>query len=84
MGYHMELNNKKETDIRTVDKSLLSELCSIRIKRTAEDQVDWEDLQSQTADIYCYRVGEIAVAFEYGKNGRTIDELFSLMVQASF
>lgn len=80
----MELNIRKKTDIRTADKSLLSELCDIRIKKTAENQVDMEDLQNQTVDIYCYRVGEIAIAFEYGKSGRTLDELFSLMVQASF
>lgn len=79
----MNLKNMKDVDIRTVDKSSLSELRDIKIKRTAENQVDIGDLQKQTSNLYCYRVGEIVVGFDYANNGRSVNDLFSLMVQAS-
>ena len=68
----MNLKSMKDVDIRTVDKSSLSELCDIKIKKTAENQLDVEDLQRQ-----------IAVEFDYARNGRSVNDLFSLMVQAS-
>ena len=79
----MNLKNMKDVDIRTVDKSSLSELRDIKIKRTAENQLDFDDLQSQTPNFYCYRVGDIVVGFDYLNNGRAVNDLFSLMVQAS-
>lgn len=79
----MSLNEMRNVDVRTVDKSSLSDLRNIRIKRTAENKVDIEDLQSQTSNLYCYRVGDVVVEFDYAKNGRSVNDLFSLMVQAS-
>ncbi len=79
----MSLNEMRNVDVRTVDKSSLSDLRNIRIKRTAENKVDIEDLQSQTSNLYCYRVGDVVVQFDYAKNGRSVNDLFSLMVQAS-
>ena len=79
----MNLKNMKDVDIRTVDKSSLSELRDIKIKRTAENKVDIGDLQKQTSNLYCYRVGEIGVGFDYANNGWSVNDLFSLMVQAS-
>lgn len=73
----------KAVDIRTVEKASLSELRDIKLKRTADNRLDIENLQSQTSNFYCYRVGEVAVSFDYRKNGRTINELFALMVQTS-
>lgn len=78
----MSLNEMRNVDVRTVDKSSLSDLRNIRIKRTAENKVDIEDLQSQTSNLYCYRVGDVVVQFDYAKNGRSVNDLFSLMVQA--
>ena len=49
----------------------------------AENLLDVEDLQRQTPNFYCFRVGEIAVEFDYARNGRSVNDLFSLMVQAS-
>ena len=83
MVHNVNLKNMKDVDIRTVDKSSLSELRDIQIKRTAENQLDVDDLQSQTSNFYCYRVGEIVVGFDYLNNGRSVNDLFSLMVQAS-
>lgn len=79
----MNLKNMKDVDIRTVDKSSLSELRDIKIKKTAANQLDVEDLHSQTPNFYCYRVGDIVVGFDYTNNGRSVNDLFSLMVQAS-
>ena len=83
MVYNVNLKNMRAVDIRTVDKSSLSELRDIKIKKTAENQLDVEDLQSQTDNFYCYRVGEIVVGFDYLNNGRSVNDLFSLMVQTS-
>ena len=79
----MNLKNMKDVDIRTVDKSSLSELRDIKIKKTEANQLDVEDLHSQTPIFYCYRVGDIVVGFDYMNNGRSVNDLFSLMVQAS-
>lgn len=79
----MNLKNMKDVDIRTVDKSSLSELRDIKIKKTAANQLDVEDLHSQTPNFYFYRVGDIVVGFDYMNNGRSVNDLFSLMVQAS-
>jgi hypothetical protein len=81
--HNVNLKNMKDVDIRTVDKSSLSELRDIKIKKTAANQLDVEDLHSQTPNFYCYRVGEIVVGFDYMNNGRSVNDLFSLMVQAS-
>jgi len=75
----VNLENMKDVDIRTVDKSSLSELRDIKIKKTAENRLDVEDLQRQTPNFYCFRVGEIAVEFDYARNGRSVNDLFSLM-----
>lgn len=79
----MNLKDMKDVDIRTVDKSSLSELRDIKIKKTAANQLDVEDLHSQTPNFYLYRVGEVVVGFDYTNNGRSVNDLFSLMVQAS-
>lgn len=79
----MNLKKMRDVDIRTVDKSSLSELRDIKIKKNAENQLDVEDLYSQTNNFYCYRVGEIVVAFDYMNNGRSVNDLFSMMVQES-
>lgn len=79
----MNLKNARNIDIRTVDKSSLSELRDIKIRRTAENKVDIGDLEKQTVNLYCYRVGDIAVEFDYANNGKSVNDLFSLMVQAS-
>lgn len=83
MVYNVNLKSMKDVDIRTVEKSSLSELRDIKIKKTAENQLDVEDLQRQTPNFYCYRVGEIAVEFDYMRNGKSVNDLFSLMVQTS-
>lgn len=81
--HNVNLKKMKGVDIRTVDKSSLSELRDIKIKKTAENQLDVDDLQNQTSNFYCYRVGEIVVGFDYMNSGRSVNDLFSLMVQAS-
>jgi hypothetical protein len=79
----VDLKRMKNVDIRTVDKSSLSELRDITIRKTAQNQLDMEDLHRQTKNFYCYRVGDIAVEFDYADNGRSLNDLFSLMIQAS-
>ena len=45
-------------------------------------QPDLEDLKRQTKNLYRYRVGNVVVEFDYLHNGRTVNDLFALMVQA--
>ena len=63
----LEGNRKKTIDIRTVDKQTLPQLCEV-------GQVD---------ALYCCRIGDVAVSFDYTENGKTIDELFTLLIRES-
>lgn len=81
--YNVNLKSMKDVDIRTVDKSSLSDLRDIKIRKTAENRLDVEDLRKQTPNFYCYRVGDIVVEFDYMRNGKSVNDLFSLMIQAS-
>lgn len=79
----MNLSNMKSVDIRTVDKSTLTDLRDIKLAKKQDNIVDIEDLYRQTSNFYCYRVGDIVVGFDYSNNGRSINDLFSMMVQYS-
>ena len=79
----MNLSSMKSVDIRTVDKSTLTDLRDIRIAKDDQNRLDIEDLYKQTSNFYCYRVGDIVVGFDYTDNGRSVNDLFSMMVQSS-
>ena len=79
MGLIME--EKKNTAVQVLDKSELTELSSVRVREDSKKQPDLEALRRQTKDLYCYRVGNVVVEFDYLHNGRTVNDLFALMVQ---
>ena len=81
--HRMNLSSMKSVDIRTVDKSTLTDLRDIRIAKDDQNRLDIEDLYKQTPNFYCYRVGDIVVGFDYTDNGRSVNDLFSMMVQSS-
>lgn len=73
---------RKSVSVQTLDKSELTELSSVRVRENDRRQPDLEDLKRQTKNLYQYRVGNVVVEFDYLHNGRTINDLFALMVQA--
>ena len=78
----MVMEERKNTAVQALDKSELAELSTVRVREDSQKQPDLEDLRRQTKTLYCYRVGNVVVEFDYLHNGRTVNDLFALMVQA--
>ena len=78
----MVMEEKKNTAVQALDKSELAELSTVRVREDSQKQPDLEDLKRQTKNLYRYRVGNVVVEFDYLHNGRTVNDLFALMVQA--
>ena len=78
----MIMEERKNTDVQALDKSELAELSTVRVREDSQKQPDLEDLKRQTKNLYRYRVGNVVVEFDYLHNGRTVNDLFALMVQA--
>ena len=78
----MVMEERKNTAVQTLDKSELAELSTVKVREDSQKQPDLEDLKRQTKNLYRYRVGNVVVEFDYLHNGRTVNDLFALMVQA--
>lgn len=78
----MVMEERKNTAVQALDKSELAELSTVRVRKDSQKQPDLEDLKRQTKNLYRYRVGNVVVEFDYLHNGRTVNDLFALMVQA--
>ena len=78
----MVMEERKNTAVQALDKSELAELSTVRVREDSQKQPDLEDLKRQTKNLYRYRVGNVVVEFDYLHNGRTVNNLFALMVQA--
>ena len=78
----MVMEERKNTAVQALDKSELTELSTVRVREDSQKQPDLEDLKRQTKNLYRYRVGNVVVEFDYLHNGRTVNDLFALMVQA--
>ena len=78
----MIMEERKNTAVQALDKSELADLSTVRVREDSQKQPDLEDLRRQTKNLYCYRVGNVVVEFDYLHNGRTVNDLFALMVQA--
>ena len=78
----MITEERKNTTSQVLDKSELTELSSVRVREDSQKQPDLEALKRQTKNLYRYRVGNVVVEFDYLHNGRTVNDLFALMVQA--
>ena len=78
----MVMEERKITAVQALDKSELAELSTVRVREDSQKQPDLEDLKGQTKNLYRYRVGNVVVEFDYLHNGRTVNDLFALMVQA--
>lgn len=78
----MRMEERKTSAVQAVDKAELTELSSVRVREDSQKQPDLEALKRQTKNLYRYRVGNVVVEFDYLHNGRTVNDLFALMVQA--
>lgn len=78
----MVMEERKNTAVQALDKTELAELSTVRVREDSQKQPDLEDLKRQTKNLYRYRVGNVVVEFDYLHNGRTVNDLFALMVQA--
>ena len=78
----MVMEERKNTAVQALDKSELAELSTVRVREDSQKQPDLEDLKRQTKNLYRYRVGNVVVEFDYLHYGRTVNDLFALMVQA--
>ena len=78
----MVMEERKNTAVQALDKSELADLSTVRVREDSKKQPDLEALRRQTKNLYCYRVGNVVVEFDYLHNGRTVNDLFALMVQA--
>ena len=78
----MITEKRKNPAVQALDKSELAELSTVRAREDSQKQPDLEDLKRQTKNLYRYRVGNVVVEFDYLHNGRTVNDLFALMVQA--
>ena len=78
----MVMEERKNTAVQALDKSELADLSTVRVREDSQKQPDLEDLRRQTKNLYRYRVGNVVVEFDYLHNGRTVNDLFALMVQA--
>ena len=78
----MVMEERKNTAVQALDKSELAELSTVRVREDSQKQPDLEDLKRQTKNLYRYRVGNVVVEFDYLHNGRTVNDLIALMVQA--
>ena len=78
----MRMEERKTAAVQAVDKAELTELSSVRLREDSQKQPDLEALKRQTKNLYRYRVGNVVVEFDYLHNGRTVNDLFALMVQA--
>ena len=78
----MIMEERKTVAVQAVDKAELTELSSVRVRGDSQKQPDLEALKRQTKNLYRYRVGNVVVEFDYLHNGRTVNDLFALMVQA--
>ena len=76
------VEERKGISTQELDKSVLTELSSVRVRENSQRRPDMEELRRQTKNLYRYRVGNVIVEFDYLHNGRTVNDLFALIVQA--
>lgn len=67
----------KNTDVRTVDKSLLVDLKDIEINPKALPEEKMAEYVRQVKNPYCFLCNGYAVKLEFSQDERTIEDCFS-------
>ena len=68
------LNAMQQVDIRTVDKSALIDLNSVKIDESIPIPERVASFVSQIGNPYCFRVGDVAVKVVYKTGGPTFQQ----------
>ena len=68
------LNEMQQVDIRTVDKSALIDLNSVKIDESLPIPERVASFVSQIGNPYCFRVGDVAVKVVYKTGGPTFQQ----------
>jgi len=64
----------KHTDIRTVDKSKLVDINTIKINPSDNPEKKMKDYVEQVKNPYCFLCGEYAVKIEFDNEEKTIED----------
>lgn len=71
------LNTLKNVDIRTVDKSTLTDISSVKINPNDSPEKKMKDYIDQIKNPYCFLCNGYAVKVEFANTARTIEDCFS-------
>lgn len=77
------LDAMKNVDIRTVDKSTLVDLNSVRIDDTRPIPERIYSFLEQIGNPYCFRIGDVAVKVNYRSEGPTFQQNFVDLLRSS-
>lgn len=70
------IDEMKNIDIRSVDKSLLIDLNTVKIDNTKPVAERVESFLQQIHNPYCFRIGDVAVKVNYKTDGPTFQQNF--------
>ena len=76
------LNSFKNVDIRTVDKSTLTDIRSIKINLNDSPEKKMKDYIDQIKNPYCFLCNGYAVKVEFADTDRTIEDCFSDYIES--
>ena len=71
-----KLNEMKNVDLRTVDRSTLVQRKDVRLKSKGSKQERITDYISQIKNPYCYLDGKTVVKISFAETDRTIEDCF--------
>lgn len=69
-----DLESLKTVDVRTVDKSKLVDLNTVRIDESQPVPMRVASFVEQIGNPYCFRVGDVAVKVKYRSDGPTFQQ----------
>lgn len=76
-----ELERMKNTDIRTVDKSTLVDIETVKINPYDSPEKKMLDYIKQVKNPYCFLCKGYAVKLEFANNGKTIEDCFTEFIE---
>lgn len=71
-----KLNEMKNVDLRSVDRSTLVQRKNVRLKSKGSKQERITDYISQIKNPYCYLDGKTVVKISFAETDRTIEDCF--------
>ncbi len=77
-----DLDALKNVDIRTVDKSALTDISSVKINPTDSPEKKMKNYIEQIKNPYCFLCNGYAVKVEFANTDRTIEDCFSDYIES--